>query len=153
MSNLSSCFNWLSDVCSFFQCFPIIIYPRHLSSNDDLIQGRYHNAMKFILLAASFWSFALLTFQIPNFFTAFESNAFIEVAESLGFTHQGSRGPAYGEAYRDNHRISVSDPVLGQSIWEAGLKRIFDDIRLQGKVAIGLNPNIRFYRWWTNFYS
>lgn len=86
-------------------------------------------------------------FTIPNFFTAAEAKAFVEVAESLGFTHQGSRGPAYGEAYRDNDRISVGDPVLAENIWLAGLKRIFDDIKLPGKVPIGLNPNIRFYRY------
>lgn len=86
------------------------------------------------------------TFQIPNFFTSSESKAFVRAAESIGFIHQGSLGPAKGEAYRDNDRISVTDQGLAESIWQSGLKRIFDDIKLQGKVAIGLNPNIRFYR-------
>ncbi|KAJ6840084.1 uncharacterized protein M6B38_312600 [Iris pallida] len=88
-------------------------------------------------------------FTIPYFLTSTEARAFIEVAESLGFTHQGSLGPAYGEAYRDNDRISVTDPALAESMWEAGLKKIFDDIKLPGKVPVGLNPNIRFYRYKT----
>ncbi|KAJ8506098.1 hypothetical protein OPV22_006984 [Ensete ventricosum] len=86
-------------------------------------------------------------FTIPNFFTGSESKAFVRAAESIGFIHQGSLGPAKGEAYRDNDRISVTDQGLAESIWQSGLKRIFDDIKLQGKVAIGLNPNIRFYRY------
>ncbi|KAJ0960989.1 hypothetical protein J5N97_001024 [Dioscorea zingiberensis] len=86
-------------------------------------------------------------FTVPNFLTAAEAKAFVEAAEAIGFVHQGSQGPAKGEAYRDNDRISVSDPVLAESIWESGLKRIFDDIELRGKVAVGLNPNIRFYRY------
>ncbi|XP_026657785.1 uncharacterized protein LOC103699885 isoform X3 [Phoenix dactylifera] len=68
-------------------------------------------------------------------------------AESVGFVHQGSLGPAKGEAYRDNERISVNDPVLAECIWESGLKKVFDDIKVQEKVAVGLNPNIRFYRY------
>ncbi|XP_058104716.1 uncharacterized protein LOC131248460 [Magnolia sinica] len=86
-------------------------------------------------------------FTVQNFFTTAESKAFVEAAESLGFAHQGSLGPAKGEAYRDNDRISVSDPILAETIWESGLKRIFSDIKIRGKVAVGLNPNIRFYRY------
>ncbi|KAJ9679178.1 hypothetical protein PVL29_021187 [Vitis rotundifolia] len=61
-------------------------------------------------------------FTVQNFFTSAESKAFVKIAESMGFTHQGSLGPTKGEAYRDNDRI-------------------------RGKVAVGLNPNIRFYRY------
>ncbi|KAF8780210.1 hypothetical protein HU200_001878 [Digitaria exilis] len=84
---------------------------------------------------------------IPDFFTSAEAKAFIDVAESMGFTHQGSLGPLKGEAYRDNDRISVTDPLLAQAIWESGINRIFTDINVSGKVATGLNPNIRFYRY------
>lgn len=65
----------------------------------------------------------------------------------MGFTHQGSLGPLKGEAYRDNDRISVTDPLLAQTMWESGINRIFLDINIAGKVATGLNPNIRFYRY------
>ncbi|CAO2821089.1 unnamed protein product [Amaranthus hypochondriacus] len=84
---------------------------------------------------------------VPNFFTSFESKEFIKIAESLGFVHQGSLGPAKGEAYRDNDRISVNDPNLANIIWESGLSKLFRDIKIRGKVAVGLNPNIRFYRY------
>ncbi|KAF5731118.1 2-oxoglutarate and Fe(II)-dependent oxygenase superfamily protein isoform 1 [Tripterygium wilfordii] len=86
-------------------------------------------------------------FTVPNFFTSAESKAFIEAAEGIGFVHQGSLGPTKGEAYRDNDRISVSDPVLASAIWESGLDKLFSDIKIRGKVAVGLNPNIRLYRY------
>jgi len=56
-------------------------------------------------------------------------------------------GPLKGEAYRDNDRISVTDPLLAQAIWESGINRIFTDINISGKAATGLNPNIRLYRY------
>ncbi|XP_010255579.1 PREDICTED: uncharacterized protein LOC104596209 [Nelumbo nucifera] len=86
-------------------------------------------------------------FTVQSFLTSAESRAFIKAAESIGFVHQGSLGPTKGEAYRDNDRISVNDPVLAETIWESGLKSFFTDIKIRGKVAVGLNPNIRFYRY------
>ncbi|KAJ6676186.1 2-OXOGLUTARATE (2OG) AND FE(II)-DEPENDENT OXYGENASE SUPERFAMILY PROTEIN [Salix viminalis] len=86
-------------------------------------------------------------FTVQDFFSSAESKAFVKVAESIGFAHQGSLGPAHGEAYRDNDRISVNDPVLANAIWESGLNKLFSDIKIRGKVAVGLNPNIRFYRY------
>ncbi|XP_059304881.1 uncharacterized protein LOC132056619 isoform X2 [Lycium ferocissimum] len=85
--------------------------------------------------------------QVQNFFTPAESQAFVKAAESLGFVHQGSLGPAYGEAYRDNDRVSMNDPDLADAMWRAGLNKLFSDIKIRGKVAVGLNPNIRFYRY------
>lgn len=84
--------------------------------------------------------------QVQNFLSSIESQAFVKVAESVGFVHQGSLGPAYGEAYRDNDRISVNDPSLATTIWESGLNKLFDNIKIRSKSAIGLNPNIRLYR-------
>lgn len=91
-------------------------------------------------------SLSWLRFQVQNFLTPAESNAFVKVAESFGFVHQGSLGPTKGEAYRDNDRISVTDPLLANAIWESGLNKLFSDIKIRGRVAVGLNPNIRFYR-------
>ncbi|CAI0404094.1 unnamed protein product [Linum tenue] len=85
-------------------------------------------------------------FTVPEFLSATESKAFIRAAESIGFVHQGSLGPTMGEAYRDNDRISVNDPVLASTLWDSGLSKLFSDIKIRGKVAVGLNPNIRFYR-------
>ncbi|XP_007038542.2 PREDICTED: uncharacterized protein LOC18605467 isoform X1 [Theobroma cacao] len=86
-------------------------------------------------------------FTVQNFFSSVESRAFIKAAESIGFEHQGSLGPTRGEAYRDNDRISVNDPALANAIWQSGLCKLFSDIKIRGKVAVGLNPNIRFYRY------
>ncbi|XP_044467378.1 uncharacterized protein LOC123197243 isoform X2 [Mangifera indica] len=86
-------------------------------------------------------------FTVKNFFTSAESKAFIKASESMGFAHQGSLGPLKGEAYRDNDRISVNDPVLADTIWESGISKLFTDIKIRGKIAVGLNPNIRFYRY------
>ncbi|XP_022968459.1 uncharacterized protein LOC111467697 [Cucurbita maxima] len=86
-------------------------------------------------------------FTVPSFFASVESKAFIKTAESMGFVHQGSLGPSKGEAYRDNDRISVNDPDLADTIWRSGLDKHFADIKIRGKVAVGLNPNIRFYRY------
>ncbi len=61
--------------------------------------------------------------------------------------HQGSLGPAMGEAFRDNERLAVSDPSLAQKLWNAGLEKLFKDITIEGKLPVGLNPNIRFYRY------
>ncbi|KAL3652351.1 hypothetical protein CASFOL_002032 [Castilleja foliolosa] len=84
---------------------------------------------------------------IPNYLTSAESKVFINVAESIGFVHQGSLGPTMGQAYRDNHRISVDDPVLAEAIWEGGLSKLFSGFKIRGKVAVGLNTNLRFYRY------
>ncbi|XP_062120546.1 uncharacterized protein LOC133834811 [Humulus lupulus] len=86
-------------------------------------------------------------FTVQNFLTSVESKAFIKVAESIGFAHQGSLGPTKGEAYRDNDRISVNDPVLADTIWASGLNQLFSDIKIRGKAAVGLNPSIRLYRY------
>ncbi|KDP22345.1 hypothetical protein JCGZ_26176 [Jatropha curcas] len=86
-------------------------------------------------------------FTVQNFFTPAESKAFIKAAESIGFVHQGSLGPTRGEAYRDNDRVSSNDSALANAVWESGLNKLFSDIKIRGKVAVGLNPNIRFYRY------
>ncbi|XP_022140818.1 uncharacterized protein LOC111011396 [Momordica charantia] len=86
-------------------------------------------------------------FTVPSFLTSVESKGFITIAESMGFVHQGSLGPTKGEAFRDNDRISVNDPDLADTIWRSGLDKLFADIKIRGKVAVGLNPNIRFYRY------
>ncbi|CAI9092126.1 OLC1v1027296C2 [Oldenlandia corymbosa var. corymbosa] len=86
-------------------------------------------------------------FTVHNFFSSAESKAFIKAAESIGFAHQGSLGPAKGEAFRDNDRISVNDPVLADTIWESGLNKLLSHLKIRGKIAVGLNPNLRFYRY------
>ncbi|KAF6261049.1 oxidoreductase [Scenedesmus sp. NREL 46B-D3] len=85
---------------------------------------------------------------VPGVLTPHEAQQCIDAAEGLGFEHQGSRGAAYGEAYRDNHRISVQDPALAEQLWSAtGLQHTMAGVTVDGLVPIGLNANIRFYRY------
>jgi len=86
-------------------------------------------------------------FTVPEFLTPPECEAFIKNAETCGFVHQGSLGPTRGEAFRDNDRISVHDAILAEKLWKSGLSNFFLDIRVRGKAAVGLNPNIRFYKY------
>lgn len=86
-------------------------------------------------------------FTVPDFLTPPECEAFIKSAETHGFVHQGSLGPTRGEAFRDNDRISVHDAILAEKLWKAGLCNFFLDIRVRGKAAVGLSPNIRFYKY------
>lgn len=45
--------------------------------------------------------------QVSGVLSIPECQGFIDAAERLGFQHQGSGGPAAGEAFRDNQRVSV----------------------------------------------
>lgn len=85
--------------------------------------------------------------QVAGVLTVQEAQRFIDAAESLGFQHQSSRGAAYGEAFRDNDRISLQDAQLARQLWQAsGLQAVFQGITVEGMQAVGLNPNIRLYR-------
>ncbi|KAH7282869.1 hypothetical protein KP509_35G050800 [Ceratopteris richardii] len=86
-------------------------------------------------------------FTIPNFLSSYECDCFIKYAEKSGFLHQGSLGPAKGEAFRDNDRISIEDIGLAENLWLSGLSNVFREIKVEGRSACGLNPNIRFYRY------
>ncbi|XWS37745.1 hypothetical protein CRYUN_Cryun19dG0071400 [Craigia yunnanensis] len=37
--------------------------------------------------------------------------------------------------------------ALADTIWQSGLSKLFSNNKIRGKVAVGLNPNIRFYRY------
>lgn len=86
-------------------------------------------------------------FTVSQFLTEEECEAFIKVAEARGLQHQGSGGPAKGEAFRDNERLSDQNPILANNLWKSGFENLFTNIVVQGKVAVGLNPNIRLYRY------
>lgn len=57
--------------------------------------------------------------------------------------------PQKGYADRTNHRFSVQDPAFATQLWEhSGLKELCESgiaSGVQGKRAVGLNPNIRLY--------
>ena len=86
-------------------------------------------------------------FTVPEFLSEIECEAFILCAEARGLEHQGSGGPAKGEAFRDNDRLSDHSVGLVDMLWQAGLREHFHDVVVGRKVAVGLNPNIRLYRY------
>lgn len=87
-------------------------------------------------------------FTLDGVLTAEEAQRLIEAAESRGFEYQGSRGPAFGEAIRDNGRISLDDKEYADHLWTAtGVEAVFKSIVIDGRHACGLNPNIRIYRY------
>lgn len=52
------------------------------------------------------------------------------------------------QAYRDNGRIAIDSQELAQALWmNAGIRDIMNSVKFEGKEALGLNSNIRFYRY------
>ncbi|KAL0056244.1 hypothetical protein WJX82_009206 [Trebouxia sp. C0006] len=87
-------------------------------------------------------------FQVDGVLSELEAARFIETAERLGLEHQGSRGAAQGEAHRDNERIAFQDEAFAKHLWQmSGLADVFRQMDLDTQTAIGLNPNIRLYKY------
>lgn len=95
------------------------------------------------------WIKGTSMFQVEGVLSPQEAQQFVQAMEGSGLlTHQSSRGPKYGEAYRDNDRYSVQDEAFASALWEAsGLRALFEGIQVDGCCAVGLNPNIRLYRY------
>jgi hypothetical protein len=60
--------------------------------------------------------------------------------------------PKKGDAVRVNDRFQIEDPGFAERLWsETGLKDVVetveDPLRMWGGEVIGLNPNIRVYRY------
>lgn len=63
-----------------------------------------------------------------------------------GYNSQGSNMSG-AQAYRDNSRMSVDSKALADLLWQNGsLQEVFQDYPINGSHAVGLNPNIRFYK-------
>lgn len=88
-------------------------------------------------------------FTVAGVLTTSECSSIIAAAEALGFSHQGSRGPAHGEAFRDHSRASCQSATFAERLWRAsGLSCVFEGISLgKGRRAVCLNPNIRIYKY------
>lgn len=85
---------------------------------------------------------------VPGLLSLEESQAAIDFAESIGFTMQGSRGPAHGEAFREHGRVNVTDESAVQELWHCtGLAGALRNLHIDGMRPTGLNPNLRFYRY------
>lgn len=86
-------------------------------------------------------------FAVDNVLTHAEAAALV-AATDPHFVHQGSRGPAAGEALRSCGRCSVIDHAFARMLWKAVAPAITPGLppRERG-AAVGLNPNIRAYRY------
>lgn len=87
--------------------------------------------------------------QVDGVLTEAEAARFVETAERNGFEHQGSWGAAFGEAHRDNERIAFQDADFAKHLWQmSSLADTFKNVDVkQGHHAVGLNPNIRLYKY------
>ncbi|KAJ1674546.1 hypothetical protein EV182_003066 [Spiromyces aspiralis] len=92
-------------------------------------------------------------FIINNFLTPQECHSLIRYAETnLGFPPVPAKVvPKRGEAFRNNSRISVSDPQYAEHMWsESGLGHLLKECgwaTLDDRMPVGLNDNIRLYRY------
>ncbi|KAK2765838.1 hypothetical protein FQN53_006780 [Emmonsiellopsis sp. PD_33] len=89
---------------------------------------------------------------IRNLFTSTLCKNYISFLSSLPLVTTPGR-PKKGEAVRVNDRFQVDDAVFAERLWrETGLKglvegRAAEEKELWGGEVLGLNPNIRVYRY------
>ncbi|KAK9841028.1 hypothetical protein WJX81_006427 [Elliptochloris bilobata] len=87
-------------------------------------------------------------FTVDGVLTAAEAAKLIVAADACGFQLQSSRGAAHGEAFRDNYRLAFEDAEQAALLWQrSGLEAACRDLPLAGRRAIGLNPNLRLYKY------
>lgn len=93
--------------------------------------------------------------ELDGCLTTDEAQAWIDAAEHLGFSPQGSGGAAAGEAFRDHSRLLVRDPSAARQLWvRTGLRALFlsggaggGPILVDGRQPLGLSGNLRLYRY------
>ncbi|KIW88938.1 uncharacterized protein Z519_10422 [Cladophialophora bantiana CBS 173.52] len=87
---------------------------------------------------------------IRNLFTSNLCRIYVSFLSSLPLATTPGR-PKRGEATRVNDRFQIDDPVFAKILWEhSGMQYLlssFDDQTVFGGTVIGLNPNIRVYRY------
>ena len=79
-----------------------------------------------------------------------EAATLVDAADASGYDHATSRGPRFGEAYRDHGRANFEDPRLADALWDdTGLREAIVAAvgPVRGRVAAGLNPALRVYRY------
>ncbi|KAK9696000.1 hypothetical protein K7432_012697 [Basidiobolus ranarum] len=86
---------------------------------------------------------------IEDFFTAKECKQLIQFSEETLHFQPAVKGliPKKGEAFRDNDRFSIKDASFAQCIWENGIKELCENWSAGTKKAVGLNDNIRLYKY------
>ena len=84
-------------------------------------------------------------FEFSNFLSREECNRVIGLAEAVGYTLTEFRETKYN-AHRRNGRIRVDSPILARQLWKR-LSGVGAFKRDGDRVACGLNPNFRLYRY------
>ncbi|KAF2832426.1 hypothetical protein CC86DRAFT_89358 [Ophiobolus disseminans] len=87
---------------------------------------------------------------IPNFWTATLCKNYVSFLSSLPLTTTPGK-PKKGDAVRVNDRFQIDDPVFAERLWsQTALKSLVTEAQrkeLWGGEVVGLNPNIRIYRY------
>lgn len=87
---------------------------------------------------------------VPNFFTASLCKSYVSFLSTLPLTTTPGK-PKRGEATRVNDRFQIEDPAFAQRLWsETALKDLvesYEDRSVWGGQVLGLNSNIRIYRY------
>lgn len=87
-------------------------------------------------------------FTVAGALTHAECAALVAATEAAGYTHQGSRGPAAGEAVRSCGRLSVRDAAFAAALWKTVRGAVLPALPPGDReAACGLNDNIRCYRY------
>jgi hypothetical protein len=86
---------------------------------------------------------------IPNFWTATLCKNYVAFLSFLPLTTTPGK-PKKGDAVRVNDRYQIDDPAFAERLWsQTSLKRLVEaqPKELWGGDVVGLNPNIRIYRY------
>src|SRR6202012_2842414 len=87
---------------------------------------------------------------IRRLFTSNLCKDYVSFLSSLPLTTTPGK-PRRGEATRVNYRFQVEDPIFARTLWEhSGLRFLvnsFEDQAVFGGKVLGLNSNIRVYRY------
>lgn len=81
---------------------------------------------------------------IPNALSERECVRIVQWAESQGFAQVSHEATKY-VAFRDNGRLQVQSPALASALWPRFQPHV--PASRGGLVAVGLNPNLRFYKY------
>src|SRR5439155_20772286 len=89
--------------------------------------------------------------RIPSFFTSKECTNMINFINKTIPLESANPSliPKKGEAYRDNDRFSIEDTKFSEVLYNSGLNFLVSNwsSTLTKKPAVGLNPNIRIYKY------
>src|SRR6266487_3296495 len=88
---------------------------------------------------------------IPSFFTSKECTNMINFINKTIPLESANPSliPKKGEAYRDNDRFSIEDAKFSEILYNSGLNSLLSNwsSTITKKPAVGLNPNIRIYKY------